>query len=98
MERSTSERGARSIVSPNATDSAARSTMQNAEAKIPDTMIGRTLSNYTIQARLGEDGAGVTYQARDNKAAREILVKILHPAVAANAERLERYLRDALAV
>src|SRR5579872_692078 len=72
--------------------------IQNAESKIPDAMIGRTLSSYTIQARLGEDCAGVTYRARDNNAAREILHKVLHPAVAANTERQEKYLRDALAV
>src|SRR5450432_138311 len=72
--------------------------MLNAETKIPDAMVGRTLSNYTILARLGEDGAGVTYQARDNNAAREIILKVLNPAVAGDAERQERYLHDAMAV
>src|SRR5579872_4709409 len=63
-----------------------------------DALIGRTLSHYTIQSRLGEDAAGIIYQARDNEAAKEIIVKILHPAVAADSDRIERYRRDALAV
>ena len=63
-----------------------------------DPLVGRTLSHYTIQCTIGEDAAGVIYQARDNTAAKEIIVKVLHPAVAADSERIERYKRDALAV
>ncbi len=59
---------------------------------------GRTLSHYSIHTKIGEDAAGVIYQARDNEAAKEIIVKVLHPAVAADAGRMERYERDAKAV
>jgi Tol biopolymer transport system component/tRNA A-37 threonylcarbamoyl transferase component Bud32 len=74
--------------------------IQNSDSKTPevDPLIGRTLSHYTIQARLGEDAAGIVYQARDNQAAKEIIVKVLRPAVAADSGRIERYKRDALAV
>src|SRR2546425_8117962 len=70
------------------------------ESQTPETdpLIGRTISHYTIQSRLGEDAAGIIYQARDNEAAKEIIVKILHPAVAADAERMRRFEHDALAV
>jgi len=61
-------------------------------------MIGRTLSHYTIQSKLGEDRAGIIYQARDNDAAKEIIIKALDPAVAADSERLARYEHDAKAV
>src|SRR5260370_24263843 len=63
-----------------------------------DPLIGRTFFHYTIHSRLGEDLAGIIYQARDNEAAKEIIVKILHPELAADSERIERYRRDALAV
>ena len=63
-----------------------------------DPVIGRTLLHYTIQARIGQDAAGIIYQARDSEAAKEIIVKVLHPEIAADAERLERYERDAKAV
>jgi Tol biopolymer transport system component len=70
------------------------------ESQTPETdpLIGRTISHYTIQSRLGEDAAGIIYQARDNEAAKEIIVKILHPAVAADAERMRRFEHDAMAV
>src|SRR5882672_656467 len=63
-----------------------------------DPLIGRTISHYTIQSKLGEDAAGTIYQARDNEAAKEIIFRILHPAVVANAERMQRYVHDAMAV
>jgi Tol biopolymer transport system component/tRNA A-37 threonylcarbamoyl transferase component Bud32 len=62
-----------------------------------DPLIGRTLSHYTIQVRLGEDEAGIIYQARDNQAAKEIIIKVLRAAVAADSGRIERYKRDAVA-
>ena len=63
-----------------------------------DPMIGRTLSRYTLEARLGDDATGVIYKARDNQAAKEIIVKTLYPAVAADRERMELFERDARAV
>ena len=74
--------------------------IQNSESKTSETdpLIGRTLSHYTIQSQLGEDEAGIIYQARDNQAAKEIIVKVLRPAVAADSGRMERYKHDALAV
>ena len=54
--------------------------IQNPEATTHETdpLIGRTISHYTIQSRLGEDAAGILYQARDNEAAKEIIFKALH--------------------
>ena len=70
--------------------------IQDSDLKIAaiDPLIGRILSHYTIQARLGEDEAGIIYQARDNQAAKEIIVKVLRAAVAADSVRIERYKRD----
>src|SRR6266404_8375844 len=68
------------------------------KTSVIDPLIGRTLSHYTIQAKLGEDEAGIVYQARDNQAAKEIIVKVLRAFVAADSGRMERYKREALAV
>src|SRR5262249_49376776 len=67
------------------------------ESQTPETdpLIGRTISHYTIQSRLGEDAAGIIYQARDNEAAKAIIVKTLRPDIAADAERMRRFERDA---
>src|SRR6266478_62682 len=74
--------------------------IQNPEATTPETdpLIGRTISRYTIESKLGEDAAGILYQARDNEAAKEIIFKALHPAVAANTERMQKFEHDAMAV
>jgi len=74
--------------------------VQNQEPNQPesDPLIGRTLSHYTIQAKLGEDAAGVIYQARDNEAAKDIIMRTLRPAVAADSERMQRYEHDVKAV
>src|SRR3989442_785555 len=67
----------------------------NAES---DPLIGRIISHYSIHTRLGEDVAGIIYQARDNEAAKEIIFKTLHPAVAADTVRMQRFEHDAMAV
>src|SRR5262245_10350529 len=74
--------------------------IQHSETTTPETdpLIGRTISHYTIQSRLGEDAAGIIYQARDNEAAKEIIFKALRPAVAADAERMRRFEHDSMAV
>lgn len=63
-----------------------------------DPLIGRTISRYTIQERLGADAAGVIYKARDNEAAKEVIIRTLHTAVAADRERVQLFERDAMAV
>ena len=73
--------------------------IENPETTAPETdpLIGRTISHYTLQSKLGEDRAGTMYQARDNEAAKEIIFKILRPEVAANSERMQRFEHDAMA-
>jgi hypothetical protein len=67
----------------------------NAES---DPLIGRTLSRYTIQAKLGTDAAGILYQARDNEAAKEVIVRAFDRDVSSDAERMRNYERDLRAV
>ena len=58
-------------------------------------MIGRRLSHYEVLERLGAGAMGEVYRARDVRLDREVALKILPPAFAADSERKERFLREA---
>src|SRR5882672_10753137 len=73
-------------------------TNQDSKAPEVDPLIGRTISRYTIQSKLGEDAAGIVYAARDNEAAKDIIIVTLRPAIAADRERMQRFEHDAMAV
>ena len=60
-------------------------------------MIGRTLDHYRIESKLGEGGMGVVYKARDVHLNRVVAIKVLPPARAGDAERRERFFREARA-
>jgi len=57
--------------------------------------VGSRLGAYDITAPLGEGGMGVVYRATDSKLKREVAIKVLPEAFAADAERLARFEREA---
>ena len=61
-------------------------------------MIGKTLSRFKITGKLGEGGMGEVYRAEDTELDREVALKLLPADMADDAERLERFKREAKAV
>lgn len=60
-------------------------------------LTGRELGGYTLQERLGTGAAGQVYRAHDHRLDRDVAVKVLHPALVADPDRLQRFEREALA-
>ena len=59
---------------------------------------GTRLGPYEILAPIGAGGMGEVYRARDTRLARDVAIKCLPDAVAADPDRLMRFRREALAL
>ena len=56
---------------------------------------GARLGPYEVLAAIGAGGMGEVYRARDTKLNRDVALKVLPEAFAADAERLARFKREA---
>src|SRR5579862_457072 len=54
-----------------------------------------SIAHYRITAKLGEGGMGTVYRATDTKLNREVAIKVLPDAFAADADRSARFRREA---
>src|SRR5215831_6605094 len=55
-----------------------------------------SIAHYTITSKLGEGGMGAVYRAIDTKLNRNVAIKVLPPAFAADSSRMARFEREAL--
>jgi serine/threonine protein kinase len=58
-------------------------------------MIGHTLGNYRVVAKLGAGGMGEVYRATDTRLDRDVAIKVLPPTTASDAEHRARLAREA---
>jgi eukaryotic-like serine/threonine-protein kinase len=58
-------------------------------------MIGKTLGHYQVTSRIGKGGMGEVFQAKDQKLARNVAIKVLPEEFARDADRVARFQREA---
>ena len=58
-------------------------------------MIGTTISHFKVTSKLGEGGMGEVYRATDTRLQREVAVKVLPKAMAADRDLMSRMQREA---
>ncbi len=56
---------------------------------------GASIAHYRIAAKLGEGGMGEVWRATDTKLGRDVAIKILPEAFAADPDRMARFTREA---
>jgi hypothetical protein len=61
-----------------------------------DTLTGQRLGKYQIESLIGRGGMAAVYRAHDTALNRSVAIKVLDPALAADAKAVERFRREAV--
>jgi serine/threonine-protein kinase len=86
------------IESPALEEVAQLLTKEEIEKISPRSLLpGTTISHYRIEEKIGAGGMGEVYRAHDPRLGRDVAIKILPEAFAADADRLRRFEQEARA-
>lgn len=68
---------------------------ERGNTKLETQLIGRTIGGFRIEELIGRGGMGLVFRARDAQLDRDVALKILNPAMAADPEFVDRFVREA---
>jgi serine/threonine-protein kinase len=63
----------------------------------PDEWVGKTIGNYAIEARIRDMEIETFYRAKQTNIGRQVILRVLKPAMASDAAVLSKFMDDARA-
>ncbi|MFZ5439376.1 MAG: serine/threonine protein kinase [Myxococcota bacterium] len=83
-------------VPPRASNAARRTNAgEGSSVSTRDSLVGKTLQDYVIEARLGVGGMGVVYKATHKLIGKSVAIKVLRPDIVQDPRDMDRLLDEA---